>query len=852
MAESTTSRGRRRKVTARVAGGATGERAKLEQRLAGLLQAASEVQGAVDPTQALEKVADAVRRAGWGSVAVYLFQDWQVTAAAYAGLSAEQIAFLEAHRLSPQERASSFDETHSSFRVSRSYFIPAEHVERRSDVGRFLPSSRPVQPGDTWRPLDLAYVPLHGSSGEVIGSISLDNPADGQRPNEETFRYLEFFADLAARTVERLLLQAESDRARQALRESESKYRGIFNESVAAIYVFDAQKRFVDSNQAGLDLLGYSRKELLKLRIPDVDDDPLAVLPAHAQLLSGDRIINYQHRLRRKDGSVVTVLNNSRPLTDSDGKVTGMQSTLFDITERDRAAEALRESEQKLRDIIEHSTNLFYAHTTDRVFTYLSPQTREFFDCEPDEALHNWKELITDNASNQVRVEATCQAIATGQRQPAYELEMVGKKGRKIWVEVHEAPVVRGGRTVGIVGALTDITKRKQIEREREELDAQLRHAQKMEAVGQLAGGVAHDFNNLLTIIAAHVAFIQKQMPAESGAQASLVAMDEAVSEATEVTRSLLTFTHKLPANKKPIDMCAVSGTAVRMFCRTLPSAIELDVDLACDPPPWIHADPIQWQQVVLNLAVNARDAMPEGGMLRIAVSSVPADGAESDEPATARLVVSDTGSGMSLDVCSRIFEPFFTTKTREQGTGLGLAVVHSIVKDHGGDIRVDSAVGGGSTFTVEMPCVSPQLSAEPIQHDVESIRGRGEVILLAEDQQQVRELMAGTLVSQGYGVLQAADGDQLAERFEQHRTRVRLLVLDVDLPKRSGLSFLGSLRAQGINTSAIVVTGSVGADLDDHLHRNAVLLQKPFQMSELAKLVHDLIKADVCSSASR
>ena len=388
-----------------------------------------------------------------------------------------------------------------------------------------------------------------------------------------------------------------------------------------------------------------------------------------------------------------------------------------------------------------------------------------------------------------------------------------------------------------------------QAEQQRANMREQLHQAQKMEAVGLLAGGVAHDFNNLLTVISGHVELARGQVSDGSGVLASLATVEEAVEQAAGVTRSLLTFSQKVPAEKKPINLCAAIEKAMRMLRRTLPASMEFVVDTECDPAPWVRADPTQLQQIVLNLAINARDAMPEGGTLRISISSSGSDGGGSTPPSSmdrpfAQVIVEDTGAGMSPEVLSRIFEPFFTTKSRGRGTGLGLAVVHGIVEDHEGQIEVRSELGTGTTFTISFPCVSPKPPDTGAGGEAGRCRGHGELVLLAEDDFQVRAIVAATLASLGYEVVQAADGDALLECFERHQSRIKLFILDVDLPKRNGLDCLRAIRAKGVETPALVISGSVDAELADQLDDESILLPKPFQTIELGRVVRNMLAA--------
>ncbi len=418
--------------------------------------------------------------------------------------------------------------------------------------------------------------------------------------------------------------------------------------------------------------------------------------------------------------------------------------------------------------------------------------------------------------------------------------------------------------------------RRRRAEQERREIQEQLHQAQKMEAVGQLAAGAAHDFNNLLTVIAGNLEPIALALPADQAAAAALAAVNHAVEQAGGLTRSLLTFGRNVPTDKKPLDLCAAVDNAAHLLRRTLPKTIKLCVDAEASPAPWIRADATQLQQVVLNLALNARDAMPRGGTLRIAVSRVaPATGTAEESvqgiasshlaardsgpgragsaPAfLARLEVSDTGSGIAPRIRDRIFEPFFTTKERGEGTGLGLAVVHGIIEDHGGQIEVRSEVGVGTTFIVTFPCVAP-----PVSDDAETpVRppspGHGELLLLAEANQQAREIMAAELRTLGYRILVAADGPAALEEHRRHRGRLRLLIVDVDLLEGGGAEWVRTVRREDEHMPLILTAGSPLGEHKDLQDPAVAVLYRPYQLGELDRLVSAMLMLEPAADAGR
>ncbi|GMU20054.1 MAG: hypothetical protein AMXMBFR13_01550 [Phycisphaerae bacterium] len=394
-----------------------------------------------------------------------------------------------------------------------------------------------------------------------------------------------------------------------------------------------------------------------------------------------------------------------------------------------------------------------------------------------------------------------------------------------------------------------DILEREEATRQRAALQEQLHQAQKMEAVGQLASGVAHDFNNLLTVILLNVDLLENRLPGSPVAAEATATVRSAAEQAVGLTRSLLIFSRRLPAEKKPVRLQDVITTTTRMLRRLLPASIEMNIDASADQPLWIEADPTQLQQVILNLAINARDAMPDGGTLQIRIRSGGADDdlpgqAAPGERSWACLEVSDTGTGIPEEALPRLFEPFFSTKPQGQGTGLGLAIVRGIVENHEGRVRVESQLGQGTTFTVCLPC-APRPAMELAGDESANLaRGHGETILLAEDNQFVRESISTLLQTLGYELILAPDGRSAAAQWRANSERIRVAILDVDLPGRSGIECLQTMRAEGAAAPAVLISGRTDWSSDALSSAPAVVLRKPFMARDLAELLQRLLSA--------
>lgn len=504
-----------------------------------------------------------------------------------------------------------------------------------------------------------------------------------------------------------------------------------------------------------------------------------------------------------------------------------------EILDHQKAEEAASVLERKYQNLFEYANDpiLIIDPMTYRLLD-VNRKAVDLLGYERDELLRlSLNDLIVGDDQNLVEqiLKILCSSNST-----VSECTYRHKDGHSIPVEISGRLIDAGEKEV-YQCFVRDITERKRFEEER-------LHSQKIEAIGQVADGIAHDFRNTLTAISGYNILCQKLLPEGHPALESLECIGQVIKQANGLIKGMLTFSRRQETERQPVEIRQLVENSADLFRRILPAAIALEIDVASIQNFRVNADVTQLQQVLLNLMINARDAMPEGGILRIALSPAPADRDDGSDTADwVRIEVSDTGVGMSPEVQSHIFEPFFTTKQGEYGTGLGLVMVHNIVSQHGGRLEVRSTIGQGSTFTVLLPPV-PRNSA---QDDAISSRnwkmGNGEMILLAEDHRYVREIMAATLRHVGYEVVQAEDGLALLERYQAHRDHLRLLIADLDLLGCSGLDGLRQLRARGARLPVILITGTDSQDLSDQLDMETLLLPKPFQMATLAGMVYSL-----------
>ncbi len=418
----------------------------------------------------------------------------------------------------------------------------------------------------------------------------------------------------------------------------------------------------------------------------------------------------------------------------------------------------------------------------------------------------------------------------------------------RIVIEQAEVSTDESGHQI-LVGTVQDITERKRAEEERENLQAQLLQSQKMEAVGQLTAGIAHDFNNLLTAINGFAQLIQLRLAPDDPTQEMVGRIWDSGQRAAGLVAQLMAFSRKQIIDPRVLDLNAVVADLDDMLRRVIREDVELEMVPAPDLWP-VKVDPTQMEQVIVNLVVNAADAMPNGGRLTIETSSVVldedylADHPEAEPGEHVLLAVSDTGVGMSPEVQAHIFEPFFTTKERGEGTGLGLATVYGGVQQNGGHISVYSQEGQGTTFKIYLPRAEESAELSPRGEGAKAMPAGGETILLVEDEAELRELARQVLENQGYTLLEAGDGPQALDVASSHAGPIHLLLTDVIMPGMSG-STLSERLVQGRPDVRVLYMSGYADDTIKHhgvLEKGTAFLQKPFNPLDLARKVRAVL----------
>jgi len=518
----------------------------------------------------------------------------------------------------------------------------------------------------------------------------------------------------------------------------------------------------------------------------------------------------------------------------------GVESVPTDASARKAAEAALRDSERRYRTLAEAAHDSIFIVDADSRITYANAISCERFGVlnqdtigkrldavfPPDVARNMWRELSVVFASS---------------KRHSFEESFETPTG-PLWLEAWLVPMMGdGGKVEAVMGVARDVTTRKQLER-------QFLQAQKMEGIGQLAGGIAHDFNNLLTAILGYTSLVLDRVEEDPGLAADVQQIKLAGERAGRLTRQLLAFGRRQLLDPRPIDLNVILTELGKMLGRVIGEDVHLDIVTAAGLD-CVTADPGQIEQVIVNLAVNARDAMPQGGALRISTENVVLDQEFAKKHAGAApgphvaVTVRDTGCGMTPDVLAHVFEPFFTTKPVGRGTGLGLATVYGIVKQSGGQIVIASAVGHGTTVTVYLPSAGkPCVGAT--QNVRQEVRGGTETILVVEDEIAVRNVMTRTLEDAGYEVLtaqSAADAIAVALRHDQH---IDLVVSDVVMPGFSGPDVVQRIVRLNPELRVIYVSGfSNQMALDAGTSsRHTTLLAKPFTPQDLIRKVRECL----------
>ncbi len=639
-----------------------------------------------------------------------------------------------------------------------------------------------------------------------------------------------------------LAIQQERRKSVGALTESESRYRSLFESNNAVILLIDPESGAIrDANAAACRYYGWPREEMIQKGIADINTLSMNEIKAELDRAARDERNHFFFKHRLADGSVRDVEIYSGTI-----RVEGedlLYSLVFDVTDRLMAEKTLNSERKRFKQILDAFPNGIYIVNADYEIDYVNPRLQEEFGAVEGQKCH---EYLHD-------LPAPCNwcpnpKVLQGER---VEWEWYNPANDRMY-DLYDIPLYNDDGTVSKIEFFHDITERKRAEENQRNLEEQLFHAQKMDAVGRLAGGVAHDFNNLLSIILGYGDMMLEEMKPDHPDRSSLQEIYNAGVRAQKLTRQLLAFSRRQVLDVRIIDVnTAVSGFA-KMMHRLIGEDIELKLNISTNEVR-VKADMSQLEQVLMNLAVNARDAMPDGGELSIETGIVELDqdyAAQRPDvnPGTYGMVaVRDNGTGMDSETLHQIFEPFFSTKEKSKGTGLGLSMVYGIVKQHGGNIWVYSEPGHGTIFKIYLPHTADEdLSFGENSTSIPVLLGSA-TVMVVEDDPGVKRLVCNILSGKGYKVLETRNVDHAIALAREHNGEIHLVLTDVIMPGMNGPALYQKIVQYHPESRVLYMSGYT----ENIITRQGVLmegihfLEKPFSTRKLLKKIGEILTGE-------
>ncbi|MDT4891478.1 MAG: hypothetical protein QOE97_513 [Pseudonocardiales bacterium] len=620
---------------------------------------------------------------------------------------------------------------------------------------------------------------------------------------------------------------------REALEESEGRFRGAFNGVAVGMVIADPEARVIQANTAFANMLGYSASELVGRSIGDiVHPDDTASFAHDVERLRigpGPRHLVADRRYIRKDGEILFAHVSVSSIAAEDGATRFFAAQIEDVTALRDAQVDLAESHALQQAVISVSPDVLAVLGLDGALRLVSHSAEEILGYAADEFVgRSFLEYV--HPEDRLTTQKLVESALRGDRPSVLRSRVIAKDGSiRLWDGTVAPTLGPDGQPYAVVASLRDVTNQVLLE-------DQLRQAQKMEAMGQLAGGVAHDFNNLLTAIGGYAELALSKLDGVGGTD-ELEGVIEAAGKAAGLTAQLLTFSRRQLLNPQTFDLGEAVGEMGSLLRRLVPATTEIVTLLPSSPTP-IHADRAQIDQVIMNLVVNAADAMPDGGRIEIEVNL----DAIHDQ---ARLLVVDGGAGMDAVTAARIFEPFFSTKGTD-GTGLGLSIVHGIVSQSGGRIAVESELGKGTTFSITLPLTS--LSKREPTPVIAAAGGSGETVLLVEDEPLVRAVLTQMLDRDGYQLITAATGEEALAIADTMPGTIDLLITDLILPAMNGRETADAIYTRQPQAKVLYMSGYTDeiAIQADAYNGGFAFIQKPFSGQDLSRCVRGLLDTRV------
>lgn len=642
----------------------------------------------------------------------------------------------------------------------------------------------------------------------------------------------------------------ERKKNEELLRKSMEKFRSIFENITEGIFQTTPEGRYINVNQAFARMFGYVSPDEMISQVTDIGKQ-LYVNPADRikiknMLFDAGHIERYEARVCRKDGKTFWISINAHVVKDSEGNILYFEGTNTDITDKKEAIDALlisqhklHEERDKLRTITDNSPYGMALIDKDGAFAYVNPKFIEMFGYDLNDVPdgRTWFKKAYPNPEYRHNVIATWIADLeefkekkhTGERK-TWTFTVTCKDNSKKIISFTPVTLSTGEHIL----TCEDITEKKHLE-------SQLHQAQKTEAIGTLAGGIAHDFNNILTALMGYATLIQMKMDKSNPLQSYVDQILSASQKAADLTQSLLTFSRKQPLRLTPLDINNTINETKRLLKRLLIEDIELHSSLTKDNTV-VMADKSHIDQILFNLVTNARDAMPKGGTITIKTHLVNLDDTFAKPGRYVLIDISDTGIGMDDATLEKIFDPFFTTKEVGKGTGLGLATVYGIVKQHNGYIDVESTPNKGTTFHIYLPAIDTVID-EKKQEDTPILTGK-ETVLVAEDDLEVRRFVSEVLKQSGYKVIEAIDGQDAIDKVRQY-SDIDLAIIDSVMPKKNGREVYEQIIKIRPNIKALFMSGHtrdtvLNKGIED---KRFNFIEKPLVFNELLQKIRGVIE---------
>ncbi|MBI3195735.1 MAG: PAS domain S-box protein [Ignavibacteriae bacterium] len=671
---------------------------------------------------------------------------------------------------------------------------------------------------------------------QTIGVMTVQHYSDSKVYGESEQQMLEFVSTQVAKAI-------EQKQTEDLLRANEKRFRTLIENSSDVVVMLDGQGTILYESPAVLQVLGFPAETRIGRSIFEKihPEDAKALMKIFQQLVTQpQQTSSTTFRVRHSNGDWKWIEAVGKNFL-FDPNIQAVVANYRDVTERKIAVESLQNSEERFRSLFESATDAIFTVSLQGIFTSLNPAF---------EKITGWKcaEWIGKSFTTILHQDdiplanRLFQETMNAKQPPAYELRVKTKNGEYFFGEITSTPQIQNSKVVGVLGIARDITERKKMEEE-------IRYIQKMESIGILAGGVAHDFNNILAIINAYTGSLKLMKEPSEQVLHSVEIIEKTVRRGARIVQQLLTLAKKTDTVFSLLTIDPLIEELSKLLHEAFPKTITIKTKINHDSVS-INADSNQLFQVLLNLSLNARDAMPDGGTLTISSEIVEPQLLQTQFPDASevqylQLSVHDTGTGMDESTKEKMFEPFFTTKESGRGTGLGLSVVSGVIENHKGFLTVETKLHKGTKFNIFLPIPNQSEQADIKELlTAREVDGGNETLLLVEDEESLLDLMVGILESNGYRIFKAYDGEEAVKIFSDHKHEIDLVLTDMGLPKLGGYEAFRMMKSIKPNVKVILASGYLDSKVRSQMISAGAddFVQKPYDLIEILTRIRDIL----------